>query len=618
MKTFNKIITAENICWDKAVFKLNVKFPFLKIYIQKLFRNTFFVFLLLCKSFCFSQNSALVSDEPEIEDLTSVESSAEKEDYALSGLDLPGTEVEENSISADFENSAPETESFAPPLVQDLNDSESDSDVAENTDEYGDDIASIQVEIPAEKKPMEPDPEKLKAAQQKDPDNSEYEEKTNALSFGTPTEINKVVDEIVESEDPRYSNALYNLFQSTASNDVREKILGYFANQKDPCLEDYAVTILDDPFDMPLAVVQKCMNYVSEVKCKAAAPALIKLIDADDEKYFTMALTALGKTGGTKEALYLAKFLEHDDLETNQRQALMRTLGQMNAVETFDSVMQIAQDEDENSFVRMYAAEAIGNMKKEEAIPVLINLYETGDPNMREYCIKGLQNFPDSKKAKNAIMQAIRDDHVKVRIQAVKAVKEMNMTGAIDFLIYRAKNDSENAVKKECYPAIASLNTAKGNEFLVNQITDKKVPDSAKSMAAEALLKNGNNAGTKEIAELAKSVADDPKRKTLRYSLGKLLAKYMQPAFAETGVLYVQSKDAQTASLGLDMYNAGRYETIKSAVLQLAEDKNRNSSNRKRAQKLLGIEDKEESEEKAPSQKDAGIGTERINSVDAK
>lgn len=617
MKTFSKIRTAENLCRNKGVFKLNAKFTVLKINIQKLFRNTVFVFLLLCKSFCFSENSAIVSDEPEIEDLTSVQisaenqASAEKEDFVQSDLDLPGAENEESSISADFENSAL-------PFASDLNDSESDSDVAKNTDEYGDDIASIQVEIPSGKKPKEPDSEKLKAAQQKDPDNSEYEEKTNALSFGTPTEINKVVDEIVEAEDPRYSNELYNLFQFTASNDVREKILGYFANQKDPCLEDYAVTILDDPFDMPLAIVQKCMNYVSEVKCKEAAPALIKLIDADDEKYFTMALTALGKTGGAKEALYLAKFLEHDDLETNQRQALMRTLGQMNAVETFDSVMQIAQDEDENSFVRMYAAEAIGNMKKEEAIPVLINLYETGDPNMREYCIKGLQNFPDSKKAKNAIMQAIRDDHVKVRIQAVKAVKEMNMTSAIDFLIYRAKNDSENAVKKECYPTIAALNTDKGNEFLVKQITDKKVPDSAKSMAAEALLKNGNNAGAKEIAELAKSVADDSKRKTLRYSLGKLLAKYMQPAFAETGVLYVQSKDAQTASLGLDMYNAGRYETIKSAVLQLAEDKNRNSSNRKRAQKLLGIEDKEESEEKAPSQKDAGSGTERINSVDAK
>ena len=188
----------------------------------------------------------------------------------------------------------------------------------------------------------------------------------------------------------------------------------------------------------------------------------------------------------------------------------------------------------------------------------------------------------------------MRDEHVKVRLQAVKAVKEMKMKDSVDFLIFRAKNDSENAVKKECYPVIAEMNTKKGNEFLVNQITDKKTPDSVKLMASEALLKFDNNVGIEEIAELAKSVVNDDKRKSLRYNLGKLFPKYMKPAFAEVSVLYVQSKDSQTAALGLDMYKASRYETTKAAVKELAEDKSRNSSNRKRARKLLGMDEEED------------------------
>ena len=55
--------------------------------------------------------------------------------------------------------------------------------------------------------------------------------------------------------------------------------------------------------------------------------------------------------------------------------------------------------------------------------------------------------------------------------------------------------------------------------------------------------------------------------------------------------MYIQSKDAQTAALGIDMYKAGRYETAVSALKQLAEDKTRNSTNRKRARKLLGMEE---------------------------
>ncbi len=540
-------------------------------------KNLFFalIFLFFAGEVFVSAQSVEITEEPEV--------SVSDEISAVEDFDEPDSVVPDSATQDSVEQDH---------TVISENSSESD--------EYGDDIASIVVEIPSEMRPKQPDPEKLKEIQQKDEDGSEFETNSMTLSFGTPSEINSVVDKIVEEDDPRYSDALYDLFQTTASNDVRKKILGYFARQNDPCLSSYAVEIIDDPYDTPLALVQECMNYVSEVKCKVVAPALIKLIDADEEKYFTAALSALGKTGGAKESLYLAKFLERDDLETAQRQALMRTLGQMNAVETFDSVMKIAQDEDENSFVRMYAAEALGNMKKDEAIPVLVELFETDDPNMREYCIKGLQNFPDSKKAKATIIQAIRDDHVKVRIQAVKAVKEMQMKDAMDFLIYRAKNDSEASVKKQCYPVIAEFDTKKGNEFLVKQITDKKVPDSAKLMAAEALLKSGNNSGTNEIAELAKAIVDDPARKSLKYSLGKVMAKYMKPAFAEVAVLFVQSKDAQLAALGLDMYKASRYETIKSAVKTLAEDK-KNSANRKRARKLLGMEDEDFESKKSES-----------------
>ncbi len=562
-------------------------------------KNVFFalIFLFVSGGIFVSAQTVEITEEPEVsvsgeisedEDLNMQNSSVSSESPDKSDDFSEKTATAENRESSLSDETAASENFLASENAENPETPENQSEI----DEYGDDIASIQVEIPAEMRPKKADPEKLKEVQQKDEDGSEFETNSMTLSFGTPSEINSVVDKIVEEDDPRYSDALYDLFQSTASNDVRKKILGYFARQKDPCLSSYAVEIIDDPYDTPLSLVQECMSYVSEVKCKAAAPALVKLIDADEEKYFTAALSALGKTGGPKESLYLAKFLERDDLETAQRQALMRTLGQMNAVETFDSVMKIAQDEDENSFVRMYAAEALGNMKKDEAIPVLVKLFETDDPNMREYCIKGLQNFPDSKKAKTTIVQAIRDDHVKVRIQAVKAVKEMQMKDAMDFLIYRAKNDSENSVKKECYPVIAEFDTQKGNDFLVKQITDKKVPDSAKLMAAEALLKSGNNAGTNEIAELAKKIAEDPARKTLKYSLGKVMAKYMKPAFAEVAVIFVQSKDAQLAALGLDMYKAGRYETVKSAVKTLAEDK-KNSANRKRARKLLGMEDED-------------------------
>ena len=50
---------------------------------------------------------------------------------------------------------------------------------------------------------------------------------------------------MIANDDPRFSNELYDLFYSTKSVQVREKLIEYFTKQKDPCIEDYAVEILD-------------------------------------------------------------------------------------------------------------------------------------------------------------------------------------------------------------------------------------------------------------------------------------------------------------------------------------------------------------------------------------
>ena len=451
---------------------------------------------------------------------------------------------------------------------------------------------TARITIPPKKRPKTPDKEKWEAAQNRDDDNEEFNDTQKTLKFGTSAEIASAIEKITENEDPRYNDALYDLFYESNSIDIKNNILDYFSKIKDPCLEDYAVEILDDPYDAQLRTVEKCLNYVSVVECKEAAPALIRLLENDEETYFSAALSALGKTGGAEEAAYLAEYLQRDDLTQSQRQALMRALGQMKADETWDEIAKIAEDDDENAFVRMYAAEALGNMKNENAIPILTRLFEEGDPNMRQYCIKGLANFPESEKARSVILQGVRDDHYKVRLEAIKACREMRILQADEFIIYRAKNDRETVVKKECYSALSDLNTDAAVDFLIGQVTDKKTSDDVKNMACEALLKAGSR-GEDEIAALAKSVVNDDRRKTLRQNLGKLMIKYPRHCFAEVCALYLSSKDTTTQSQGIEMYKSGRYESAKDSLRAIAEDKGSKNALKPRARKLLGLEDTE-------------------------
>lgn len=422
-------------------------------------------------------------------------------------------------------------------------------------------------EVPAAKRPVKPSEDKIADAEASDPGSTDKNRET--LRYGLESDICDLLDRITLSGDVRLTDDVYDLFEVTKSANIREKILLYFTKLQDPCIENYAVTILNDPYDEKKSTVDAVFRYVQAVKTKVAVPAVLTLLENDNQDYWEGAITTLGEIGGSEEALYLTQYLDRGELTTPQKQALVKVLGKMKVVETYDKLAELAQDKDENTFIRMYSAEAIGAMEKKEAVPILAKLYEDNDPNMRTYVIKGISLFND-KEARDILIQAIRDTYYKVRLEAIDAVKLQKMTEAVPYLIYRAKTDQESVVKNACYPAIASLNTKEGNEYLVGMITDKNTADSPKSRAASALLEQ-NYAGTNEILSLAEETLKDDRRKPLRYALGKEFAKYTRPEFAKICKEYIASSDPSTQGTGLDIYARGRYADVTPDVQALAD-----------------------------------------------
>ena len=400
----------------------------------------------------------------------------------------------------------------------------------------------------------------------------DYEKKCNdILKYGLEGQITELIDELTKNQDNRFVDGIYDLFQETKSVAVKEKILDYFTKLKDSCLASYAVEIINDPYDEKNSIVEKCFKYVSEADIKDANPGLVDLVDKEEDAYFTGALSALGETGGKEEALFLADYLDRDDLNVSQRQALMRVLGRIKAVETWQKISEIAKDENENTFVRMYAAEAIGAMEKPESEDILVELFESNDPNLRTYVIKGISYFND-KKSSDLIIQALRDSQYKVRLEAVSAVGKNRIDKAVPFLIFRCKDkDEHKQVKEKCYSVIADLNTSDGNDYLISVLKDKKIGDATKAKVSAALLEY-NHAGTKEVIELARSALKSDIQKNLRYALGKEFAKYDRSEFADICAEYIASDDVATQGTGLDIWAKGRYSSVKVAVEEIAKD----------------------------------------------
>lgn len=447
-------------------------------------------------------------------------------------------------------------------------------------------------EVPAPKRPRPIDAEKAKAAAEKDESSDDEENFRNTIKYGIPSEISSLMDDLIKKEDPRFTDELYDVFQDTKNAVIKEKIITYFTKIEDPCLEDFAVDLMNDPYDEKNEVVKAAFNYIQACKTKEAIPAVITLIEGENESYFNDAIVTLGEIGGESEALFLAEYMDRDDLSVAQRQNLMRACGKMKALATWDKLVEILEDDDENVFVRMYAAEGLGLMKVEKSVPILVQNYKSNDPNLRQYIIKGLQNFPEVVEAKTTILQGIRDEHWKVRQESIRACKEMDIKDATPYLTYRIKNDSEKLIKEESIAALAALNDKKGNDFLVEQLSDKKVGDGTKKKIVECLLKE-DHYGHKEIIQLATDCAGDDKRKDLRYAIGKELAKNYKSEYDSVCGLYLESKDPTTVSLGLDMYKNKKPASLTAKVQSIAEDKKANASNKKRAMKILGLEEED-------------------------
>ena len=456
-------------------------------------------------------------------------------------------------------------------------------------------------EIPAAKRPKPVDKEKAQKAAEKDESDKDYENKSNTIKYGVPSEISALIDELIKNDDPRFTEEIYDLFQVSRNTVIKQKVLTYFKQLEDPCLEDYAVEVLNDPYDEKNDLVKACFQYVSAVKTKEAIPAVLALIESENDSYFNDAIAAIGEIGGPEEAMFLVEYLERDDLSDAQRQTLMRTCGKMHAIQTWDKVVEVAEDEDENLYVRMYAAEALGLMEKKESVPVLTALFSENDPNLRQYVIKGLSHFPDVIEAKQTIMQGIRDEHWRVRQEAIKTAKANNMTDTVPYLIYRAKNDSEKIIKEEAYATLAAVNTDEANEFLISQLQEKKLGDGTKKKIVEVLLKEGH-AGEKEILELAEECLKDDKRKDLRYGIGKELAKYENTAYDEICIKYLSSKDSTTQSLGLDIYKTNKFSSAVPVMRNIYADKKANSGVKNRIKKMLSIEEDDDTKTEKPSE----------------
>ncbi len=406
-----------------------------------------------------------------------------------------------------------------------------------------------------------------------DDEESERQKRLDILEFGLESEISDLITALQKEKDDSLSVELTKIFYKTKNVTIREKIISFFTIMKNPALKEYAVEIIDDPYDIKVSTAVLLIKYAAACGFTETASGMAVLLESENEDYYDACLSSLGDVGGSDEAVFLASLLDKD-LSLGRRQTLMKSLGKIKAVETWDKLVEIAENEDENSYVRMYAAEAIGAMEIEDSVPVLARLFESNDSNLRTYVMKGLSYFPDDKDAQAVIIEGFRDNYYKVRLEAAAFAENNKFKEAMPNLLYRAKNDAETAVVYACYQAIGAICSKEGMEFLVSIVQDEKKNDTARAKAAVVILNTDDAPSVQAVLGVAEKTLEDTKKMSLRYAIGKELALHENPLFEEVCRKFLANKDASTIGIGMDIWAKNKYASLKPVVEGFLEDKN--------------------------------------------
>ena len=202
------------------------------------------------------------------------------------------------------------------------------------------------------------------------------EKRTDLIRYGLEPEVVELVTTLGQEKDVSHDSELAELFSKTKSTEIREAILKLFTAEKNFALKEYALEILNDPYETKNTTVQAIFSYTTALKITEALPAIRAILKNENLEYRDKAIAALGKLGETEDAMYLVEYLDSEISGDEKQRLIMRqnamaALGELKALDTWDKLVEIIKDKEENSNIRATAAVAVGNMGKVEAISVL-------------------------------------------------------------------------------------------------------------------------------------------------------------------------------------------------------------------------------------------------------
>lgn len=366
------------------------------------------------------------------------------------------------------------------------------------------------------------------------------EERKETLLYGIDQQVKELIGTLKSEKTAGFDKELLIILSETYDEEIKVAILDYFLVMEIDTGESEAIKIYDaieyeDEYTDSYA--KKALNYLSEIGSKEAIDRVSDLLLSENKVVITGALQLIGKNRVTSLEVKLLEMLDDEETDDQIFLTVIKTLGEIKSINSLDRLIEIAQDEDEETTVRNAACYSLGAIGDDKAIPILKKaLSDRTNFLLRKSALEALGKF-ESADMDNILIQALKDDHWRIRSEACKNLGERKTAKAFPALKWKSLNDPESKIKKEALKAIGEINTKESRDYLKEIYTEKKYSDTMKIIAIEKLIEYNLAWIYPDIEELYRKKNKEKRKPILDASIKFLTKKEFNGASVLYGMM---------------------------------------------------------------------------------
>lgn len=345
------------------------------------------------------------------------------------------------------------------------------------------------------------------------------EERLETIKYGISTQVTDLIKQLEAEKNYNFNKDLLLLLESSTNSYLDQSIIALFETSEDDSAVDYAYNQLQDDYNLRDKIRVVYINYISKYQTKDISEYLLNLIDEESNSISIASIKALGVSELNNIIPTLIEYLEDPIFEVSRKPAIIESLGKLKATEALEILSDLATDiySDDKS-LRWRAVVALGDIGDSESLPVLRSLFSDDDPNLRNYTITALKNYP-SKETTELLMQGLKDSFWKVRINSAESLGELGIKEAIPILIYKSENDPDiRNVRVASLNALGEIGGSKVFLFLRELYQNERTDTRLRKIAIEILADKDISNSLQTILKVIEDEWDKDKPVILDYS----------------------------------------------------------------------------------------------------